>query len=422
MTKPHKNAETVTLAHPSREVNGTVQLTGSKSESNRALIIQALGQGAVRVENLSEAADTAIMQSALEKAENADNKPVIIDIGPAGTAMRFLAAYLSLVPGEFVLTGTERMQQRPIGLLAEALKALGADIRYEGQRGFPPLRITGPMQQCTDTVSVRGNISSQYLSALLLIAPALEHGLTLRIEGKLTSRPYVSMTLDMLAEAGISHERTGNGIRIAPQKARETTLRIEPDWSAASYWYSIVALAEKGEVFLPGLRENSLQGDIAIADMMRHFGVETEFSDAGIAIRKADVASDKKLFDFRECPDLAQTVVALAAGLKRDISVTGVETLKIKETDRLAALRTEIGKFGAELIAEGEVYHLRTAGVTCPDSIRIATYEDHRMAMAFAPLALAFGEITIEDPQVVGKSYPGFWRDLENVGFGDLKI
>jgi len=420
MTNQHKNAKTIVLAHPSREVSGTVQLTGSKSESNRALIIQALSQGAVRVENLSEAADTAIMRSALEKAENADNKPVIIDIGPAGTAMRFLTAYLSLVPGEFVLTGTERMRQRPIGVLAEALKTLGADIRYEGHRGFPPLRITGPLQQRTDTVSVRGNVSSQYISALLLIAPALEKGLTLCIEGELTSRPYVAMTLDMLAEAGISHAWTGDSIRIEPQKARETTLRIEPDWSAASYWYSIVALAEKGEIFLPGLRKNSLQGDIAIAEIMRHFGVATVFSDAGIRIRKTDSVSDKRLFDFRECPDLAQTVVALAVGLKRDIAITGVETLKIKETDRLHALKTEIGKFGAELLEDGEVYHLRTENVTRSDSIRIATYDDHRMAMAFAPFALVFRKITIENPQVVEKSYPGFWRDLERVGFENI--
>ena len=407
----------IQLSHPTKNVKGTVQLTGSKSESNRALIIQAIGEGAVRIENLSEADDTVLLTNAIAKARQADHTQTTIDIGPAGTAMRFMTSYLNLLKGDFILTGTERMQQRPIGILVDALKEIGADIHYQKKAGFPPLRIEGKLFQGKDTVKIKGNVSSQYISSLLLVASALPKGLTLEIEGELTSRPYVTMTLNMLAETGIQHSWQGNKIQILPQKAQETTLYIEPDWSAASYWYAIVALSQQGEIRLPGLKKNSLQGDIAIAEIMQHFGVETVFEYKGILLKKTGIQSDKTLFDFKECPDLAQTIVVVAAALKRNVSFTGLETLKIKETDRIAALKNEIAKFGAVLTEDNAVYHLNSDHVADPGKISIATYEDHRMAMAFAPLALVFDAIDIEEPQVVEKSYPMYWEHLQQQGF-----
>lgn len=407
----------ITLSHPTKQVSGTIQLTGSKSESNRALIIQALSMGKITVQNLSEAADTVLLEKALQIASTNNGATTTIDIGPAGTAMRFLTSYLNLLKGNFILTGTERMQQRPIGILVDALKTIGADIHYQNKPGFPPIYIEGNIFQSKDKLSIKGNVSSQYISSLLLIASALKKGLTIEIEGELTSRPYVTMTLDMLKESGIQHEWAANTIHIPSQQHVESTLYIEPDWSAASYWYAIVALSERAEIFLPGLKKNSLQGDMAIVEIMSHFGVQTRFENSGIRLTKSEIVSMKEEFDFKECPDLAQTIVVVAAALKRDVSFTGLETLKIKETDRIAALQTEIAKFGALLLAEGETYYLKTENVADPGPVAFATYEDHRMAMAFAPLALTFNTIEIAEPQVVEKSYPEFWIHLQNQGF-----
>lgn len=409
--------EKLILSHQSKTIRGTVQLTGSKSESNRALIIRALSDGIVKVENLSEAADTVTLEAALEIAKTGTEEFKTIDIGPAGTAMRFLTSYLNLVKGNFILTGTERMQQRPIGILVDALKTIGADIHYEKKAGYPPLKIEGGMFQSKEQVAIQGNISSQYISSLLLIASSLKKGLTINIEGELTSRPYVTMTLEMLKEAGIQYDFQEQSIAIKKQDFQPATIYVEPDWSAASYWYAMVALAQEAHIVLPGLKKHSLQGDFAIIDIMTHFGVTSTFEKDGLHLRKSGLISKKSLFDFKECPDLAQTVVVVAAALRKDTSFTGLETLKIKETDRILALQQEIGKFGAELIAEGEVYHLKTDKVFEPEQISIATYEDHRMAMAFAPLALVFDQVTIEEPEVVEKSYPSFWKHLAEQGF-----
>jgi 3-phosphoshikimate 1-carboxyvinyltransferase len=407
----------IKLSHSTKKLSGTVQLTGSKSESNRALIIQALSKGKVSIENLSEADDTVLLTRAIKDANAEGEGQKTIDIGPAGTAMRFMTSYLNLIPGDFILTGSERMQQRPIGILVDALKTIGADVHYVKKTGYPPLHIEGKLFQGKDKVSIKGDVSSQYISSLLLIASSLKKGLTIEIEGELTSRPYVTMTLNMLAEAGIQHTWEGNNIQILPQEAKEATIYVEPDWSAASYWYAMVALAEEAEVRLPGLKKNSLQGDIAISEIMEHFGVKTTFEEKGILLQKTALQSDKMLFDLKECPDLAQTVVVVAAVLKRNVSFTGLETLKIKETDRIAALQNEIGKFGATFTEDNEVYHLNTDNVQEPEAISIATYEDHRMAMAFAPLALVFKEIQIEEPHVVEKSYPMYWDHLTAQGF-----
>lgn len=407
----------IKLSHSTKKIGGTVQLTGSKSESNRALIIQALSKGNVTIENISEADDTILLTRALQDATATHEGPKAIDIGPAGTAMRFMTSYLNLIPGEFILTGTARMKQRPIGILVDALRTIGADINYIDKAGYPPLHIKGGLSQTQERVSIKGDVSSQYISSLLLVAAHLEKGLTIEIEGELTSRPYVTMTLNMLAEAGINHNWEGNNIQILPQKAKQSTIYVEPDWSAASYWYAMVALAEEAEIRLPGLKKSSLQGDIAIASIMEHFGVKTTFEEKGILLEKTSALSDKTFFDFKECPDLAQTVVVVAAALKRNVYFTGLETLKIKETDRIAALQQEIGKFGATLTEDSEVYHLNTDNVKEPEAITIATYEDHRMAMAFAPLALVFEQVDIEEPHVVEKSYPMYWEHLTAQGF-----
>ncbi len=408
------------LSHTTKSLSGTVQLTGSKSESNRALIIEALGSGNVTIDNLSEAADTVTLQQALANVASANgDSETLIDIGPAGTAMRFLTAYLAVAGGRYHLTGSERMKQRPIGILVEALKTLGADIHYAGQPGYPPLTIRGGMTQQAAKVRIKGNISSQYLSALLLIASALPEGLELQIEGELTSRPYLTMTLDMLAEAGISHRWAGDTISIAHQVATPCRLVIEPDWSAASYWYAMVALAEKADLFLPNLKKDSLQGDAAIATIMAHFGVVSSFENGGLRIQKATSNSIQAgtTLDFTECPDLAQTVIVCAAAQRSNLSFTGLHTLKIKETDRVAALQRELGKIGVQLVEDGAIYQLRTDGLFRPGRLTIDTYEDHRMAMAFAPLALLFNGMQINEPDVVEKSYPDFWKHLKQQGF-----
>lgn len=413
-------AHTVQLTAPEGDIAGTIQLTGSKSESNRALIIRAFGKGKVHIENLSEADDTATLHKELERASSRQSPDeLVIDIGPAGTAMRFLAGFLPLQDGKFMLTGTERMKQRPIALLVDAMRHIGADIRYAGETGYPPLSISGPIQQRANKVTIRGDVSSQYLSSLLLIAGALPQGLTVNIQGELTSRPYLHMTLNMLAEAGIAHRWDDSSITIEAQEARESTIYVEPDWSAASYWYSLVALSPKGtELYLPGLKSNSLQGDSAITQLMKHYGVASRFEDRGVKITKVADAHAPNLFNLKECPDLAQTLVVCSAALGIDDSFTGLETLKIKETDRISALQNELAKIGVQFMEEqAEIYKLHTVKTIRPRQVSIKTYEDHRMAMAFAPLAIAFGQITIEEPNVVGKSYPDYWKHLEQVGF-----
>jgi len=403
-----------------QNIDTEIQLTGSKSECNRALIISALSNKIVKVENLSNAADTVTLNGILNHLEEdtklEDSK--LVDVGPAGTAMRFLSAYLSAKNGNFLLTGTERMKQRPIGILAEALKTIGATISYTEKEGFPPLNIIGPLNQKTAHVKIKGDISSQYISALLMIAPILPQGLALEIEGELTSKPYVEMTLDMLASVGIEHSWNENVISIQPQSFKPATLVVEPDWSAASYWYSIAALAQNAEISLPALKDKSLQGDSQIQKIMKIFGISTRKTETGISIRNLNVSLDtNEILDLKTCPDLAQTIIVIAAALGKNMSFTGLETLKIKETDRIAALQNELAKIGVSLIEKDLIYTLNCDGLHFPKKITIATYEDHRMAMAFAPLALLIDEVEIEEMQVVEKSYPYFWDDLKKAGF-----
>ncbi|HEY8927775.1 MAG TPA: 3-phosphoshikimate 1-carboxyvinyltransferase [Mucilaginibacter sp.] len=420
----------IILTKKDKLAKGTIQLTGSKSECNRALIIEALSNGKVKVENISDAADAVLLAGILrdgvrnQKLElSGDVRSEIehpaseINIGPAGTAMRFLTAYFTLQDEEVILTGSERMKQRPIGILVEALRVLGAQIEYVENEGFPPVKLKGSLAQLSNKVSIKGNISSQYITALLLIAARLPFGLELHIEGDLTSRPYVEMTLAMLQTAGIQHTWTDNVIAIKNQEFAPTSIYIEPDWSAASYWYAIAALADEAELFLPGLTQYSLQGDSMITEIMANFGITSQFKDGGVYLQKEPKAIQRKIFDLKECPDLAQTIIVVCAALGHEATFTGLETLKIKETDRIKALQNELAKIGVKLIEKGQVYKLDCSEKQIPERMFVNTYDDHRMAMAFAPLALIVPELEVEDADVVEKSYPAFWKDLEKVGF-----
>jgi 3-phosphoshikimate 1-carboxyvinyltransferase len=422
--------QNIILTKKNKLVNGTIHLTGSKSECNRALIIEALSNGKVKVKNISDAADTVTLLDVLSHKSEVDSNNSelktqdlrLVNIGPAGTAMRFLTAYFSFRDEEVILTGSERMKQRPIGILVNALRDLGAHIEYTENEGYPPLKINGGLgQQQKEKISIKGDISSQYITALLLIAATLPKGLIVQIEGELTSRPYVEMTLAMLRQAGIQHQWIGNSIHIEHQEFRETSLPVEPDWSAASYWYSIAALADEAELFLPGLTPYSLQGDSVVTEIMANFGITSQFKDDGVYLEKEVKPLSRKIFDLKSCPDLAQTIIVVCAALGHDATFTGLETLKIKETDRVLALQTELAKIGVKLIEKGHVYKLDCSEKFIPQSVFIRTYDDHRMAMAFAPLALIISEIEVEDFNVVEKSYPAFWEDLKKVGF-EIKI
>lgn len=394
----------------------TIELTGSKSESNRALVLAALSDGKVNIKNLSSAADTVTLDNIINQQIKNNND--VVNVGPAGTAMRFLTAYLSLRGKKVEITGTERMKQRPIGILVDALRVLGADISYKEVDGFPPVLVNGEFQQKSKHIAIRGDISSQFITALLLIGSSLPEGLDLEIVDELTSRPYVEMTLSILEQCGIDYSWNNAVISIAPQQFEETTLTVEPDWSAASYWYSVAALSAQSIIHLPNLKKDSLQGDSAIAEIMTLFGVNTFYDEDGITIEKVDSEIKPQLLNFKKCPDLAQTVVVIAAALGKEFSFTGLETLKIKETDRIFALQTELAKIGVKLTeTQPEIYQLNCEGLHFPKQITVATYEDHRMAMAFAPLAVVVDEVVVEEAMVVEKSYPLFWEDFMKMGF-----
>jgi 3-phosphoshikimate 1-carboxyvinyltransferase len=314
------------------------------------------------------------------------------------------------------------MKERPIGILVDALRELGAHIDYEEKEGFPPIKLKGSFEQHTSKISIKGNISSQYITALLLIAARLPFGLELHIEGELTSRPYVEMTLAMLETAKIQHSWEGNVITISNQEFATTSLHVEPDWSAASYWYAIAALADEAELFLTGLTQYSLQGDSVITEIMANFGITSQFKDGGVHLTKEVKPLARKIFDLKECPDLAQTIIVVCAALGHEATFTGLETLKIKETDRILALQTELAKMGVKLIEKGQVYKLDCSEKFIPEHMFINTYHDHRMAMAFAPLAFIIPQLEFENGPVVDKSYPAFWTDLEKLGFGVEEI
>ena len=404
-------------SQPSIEVSGEVNISGSKSESNRLLILSSLFDG-INLKNLSNSDDTRYLGKALGSEEK------LIDISHAGTAMRFLTAYFSTRIGrEVILTGSERMQNRPIGILVDALRSLGADIGYEGKEGYPPLGIHGK-KITQNKVSIQGNVSSQYISALLLIAPSLERGLELNLVGEVTSVPYINMTLALLDDLGIECGWEGSTLFVRPAAdIKPVTLTVESDWSSASYFYSLVALSEKGEVSLSAYKQNSLQGDSSLAEIYVRFGVQTTFEDDRIRLKKIARHADSLELDLSGSPDLAQTIAVTCFGLGMSCDLTGLHTLKIKETDRLVALETELGKLGARIEVTDRSLHLRApedrgasdrSSQEIKPGVSIDTYDDHRMAMAFAPLAIKV-PIIINDAEVVTKSYTDFWRDFESV-------
>ena len=397
-----------------------VKITGSKSETNRLLLLQALYPN-LTLENTSNSDDSEVMLKALQNSQLPTPNSQLIDVHHAGTAMRFLTAYFSIQEGkEVVLTGSSRMKERPIKVLVDALNQLGAEISYEENEGFPPIRIKGK-KLTQSNVSLPANVSSQYISALLLIAPKLENGLELTLEGEITSIPYIKMTLALLNEIGVTTSFVGNKITVChAELVSASQFTIESDWSSASYWYSIVALSEIGiQISLSSYKENSLQGDSALVEIYQDFGVETTFnSDNSITISKERIHNSQLTThnsQLNNSPDIAQTIAVTCFGLGMGCDLTGLHTLKIKETDRLEALKMELTKLGAEISVTNDSLYLKSSSAI-KEKISISTYQDHRMAMAFAPLALKV-PIIIENAEVVSKSYPSFWEDLKSVGF-----
>ena len=394
------------------KLQASIQLPASKSISNRALILHALSYSPYDIVNLSDCDDTEVMVAAL----NSDSKD--FDIKAAGTAMRFLTAFLSKIVGEWTITGTERMKNRPIKLLVDALNSLGARIEYIEKEGYPPLRIFGSALQGGE-ISLSGGVSSQYISALLMVAPLMENGLTIHLEGNVISRPYILLTLQLMEQFGVKASWTGQTIKVVPQEYKPIPFTVESDWSGASYWYQMAALNKDAEVELLGLFKNSLQGDAAVAGIFTQLGVSTTFTDKGVTLKKNGNLCTKLVYNFVNEPDLAQTFVVTCVLLNIPFRFSGLQSLKIKETDRIEALRTELKKLGYFLTVEGNSV-LTWNGERCEPEEHpvIATYEDHRMAMAFAPAAFAIPQgICIAEPQVVSKSYPHYWDDLRKAGF-----
>ncbi len=409
---------------PTNHLEGRITLPASKSISNRALLINALSQSTALPRNLSDCDDTNVMLRALQ------DMPEVIDIGAAGTAMRFLTAYLCVTSGTHVITGSERMRHRPIGLLVNALRQLGADIEYVGEEGFPPLRITGRTDLEGGDLSIAGDVSSQYVSALLMVAPTLRRGLHLKLTGNIASRPYLDMTLTMMRDFGAQAAWSAeDAIHVEPIAYTPRPYTVEGDWSAASYWYEMVALAKNHDarIDLVGLHRESIQGDSRVQEMFGLLGVHTEFlTEAdGTAVARLTQRGERTGYfqcDLTHQPDLAQTLTSACTLLGVPFRLTGLQSLRIKETDRIAALDKELGKLvqlkTSDSTIEWDGTYTADLEKAASFSLAFDTYDDHRMAMSLAPVCQCIGSgIQINNPQVVSKSYPGFWNDLEKVGF-----
>ncbi|MEP3207652.1 MAG: 3-phosphoshikimate 1-carboxyvinyltransferase [Maribacter sp.] len=400
------------LSGPSNHLlQETIQITGSKSESNRSLLLQKLYSN-ITISNLSNSDDAEVMQKGLQISKG------LVDIHHAGTAMRFLIGYFASQEGkEVTLTGSQRMTERPVKVLVDALRSLGADITYAKNEGYPPIRIRGKKLN-KHTVSLPADISSQYISSLLLIAPSLENGLVLELIGKITSVPYIKMTLALLNEIGVECSFKGNTIKVSAMSfAEPTDLVVESDWSSASYFYSVMALSAIGsQITLSAYKRNSLQGDSVLSTIYKDFGVETIFDNAKIILKKTgNCLKSTFTYDLANAPDIAQTIAVTCFGLGVGCHLIGLHTLKIKETDRLEALYVELTKLGASISVTDKALTLEPSSSIKPE-VAIDTYNDHRMAMAFAPLALKI-PIVINDAQVVSKSYPDYWKDLKQLQF-----
>ena len=392
--------------------NNVITLNASKSESNRLLIIQALSKEIINIYNLSNANDTIILKNLLNKNPNS-----IWNIKDAGTTMRFLTSFLSLKRNDVKITGSKRMEKRPIVILVDALNKIGAKIKYLKKKGYPPIYIKNKISQKINSIQIKGNISSQYISSLLLIAPILKNGIEIKIIEPLYSQPYVEMTLSLMKNFGIKYKWNKNKIKITNQKYLNGSYKIESDWSAASYWYSIISINDHIKTLkLIGLRKNSFQGDKIIADIMKNIGVYTRFESDGILLIKNSNLESTKEINFKNCPDLAQTILVIAAVKKIKLKLKGLESLKIKETDRLIAMKKELKKIGCNFYEANDEWILEKRNNKLPKKLIINTYKDHRVAMSFASLSSKL-ELVIRDPEVVNKSYPNFWNDLESIGY-----
>lgn len=410
----------VSLFPPKQLVaNKNLLLTASKSESNRALIIAALNTEKTILHNLSHAEDTQLLKAILELPHYTN---VEINCKDAGTTFRFLTAFFACTPCSVTLTGSPRMQQRPIKILVDALRSLGASISYLGKEGFPPLQISGKKLE-NKKLLLDAGISSQYISALLLIAPRIKDGLSVSFLTEPVSLPYILLTISMLQKAGVKARFEENSIQIDAQDYSACTFAIENDWSAASYWYMLATLSPKASFFMPGLRKNSLQGDAVVATLFESFGIETLYLEEGVQLVKKPVSLPSSFdFDFTHCPDLAQTLAVTCAALNIPCRLSGLQTLRIKETERIAALCAELQKTGAAIRVEESILIIeKGCAENLSNDLQICTYNDHRMAMAFAGLSFLYPGIQIENPDVVGKSYPHFWTDLQTQGFVVVK-
>lgn len=405
-TKVDLNAISI-KRHP--VISGRIDfLPASKSISNRVLILNALSGNKSTLRNLSDANDTQLMLKLVRSTDKT------IDVEDAGTTMRFLTAYFSVTNQNKILTGTERMKERPIGILVDALRSLGADIDYLGKPGYPPIETKQFSGQKTTVLPIRGDVSSQFISALMMVAPTLPQGLTLQLEGKIGSRPYIEMTAALMRLFGAECEVLDRQVKMLPRPYRPIDFAVESDWSGSSYWFSFAALAREADIRLPRLSLQSLQGDSAIVKIMESLGILTDMDGDLVRLTKTEVARDIT-WDFTHCPDLAQTVAVVCAAKGVRGHFTGLESLRIKETDRIAALQNELRKIGADLLEEqGRWTLIPTENL--PEHASFSTYKDHRMAMAFAPLATLM-DVTIENPSVVRKSYPRFWDDMKAAGF-----
>lgn len=401
----------IRISHPTAKLRGRLQVPGSKSESNRLLILQALYAPEAQIEGLSTSRDTVVMRELLENYQSSH----YLNVGDAGTAMRFLTAFLAQADGEWTLDGSSRMRERPIKVLIDALRQLGAQINYLEKEGYPPLKIKGQSLK-GGSLRINAEVSSQYLSALMMMAPGLERGLELKLEGHPVSMPYLQLTGNLMRRMGFPVFILGDEIRIPAHQLSSVpeVLRVEPDWSAASYWFGMALLSREAEIYLAGFEEHSLQGDSIVQQLMAPLGVEQIFIGGGIRIRKSKPFPIRKELNLLNTPDLAQSLIPIYAALNKEIHFKGLQTLRIKETDRIAALENELRKFNC-VVQSGDK-HLSLKGGFKASEVRIATYGDHRMAMGFTPLAL-LKPLEIENPAVVEKSYPGFWNDCEVLGF-----
>ncbi len=406
----------ITITAPEQLRYVEVDLPASKSISNRLLILNALSYSPYSIRNLSDSDDTKAMLGVFNSNSNQ------FDVGAAGTTMRFLTAYLAKIVGEWTITGSERMKQRPINVLVNAINELGGKVEYIEKEGYPPLRIFGSSLKGGE-LELPGNVSSQYISALLMIGPTMENGLVLRLKGDITSKPYINLTLKLMELFGVKCNWLGDIINVPVANYKPIQARVEGDWSAASYWFETVALGKEGDsVCLKGLDRNSWQGDSSVAGLFKELGVQSKFTKKGLVLTKEGAVKAVFNHNFTDEPDLAQTFAVTCAFLNVPFELTGLHTLKIKETDRISALINELAKFGFEVVSNG-VDSLSWHGKKNPSQVDIVvqTYKDHRMAMAFAPVALKTGSFAITDHMVVTKSYPGYWIDLEAAGFSVVK-